>query len=278
MRPGASRGAKSMRRGSVGRRSRGHTLIELMVATALGLVVVAMIASLYHTVRQFYAASADTALMREAGMTALLLMSEQIQMAGFVPPGLPALSGDVAPGLFGCTSGYPVEMAGGLRCARDASGSDGIVIRYVDDAVATWPSEAGQTTDCLGQGIGRAGESVVVSNRFFVGTSREGGTPELYCEGNGGLARQPAVAGVERLAFRYWIRGAARAVRADAVAPNDWQHVTAVDICVRVRGRRAAARGQQADCDPVATRYFDGHARQVFRRRVAIRNHEQAGR
>ena len=277
--PATSRRVKSMPHDSMARRRGGHTLIELMVATALGLIVVATIASLYRAARQFHTASADTAQMREAGMTALLLMSEQIQMAGFVPPGLPALSKDVAPGLFGCASGYPVETEVGLRCQRDASGSDGIAIRYVDDAVATWPTEAGQTTDCLGQGVGRAGEPAVVLNRFFVATSREGGAPELYCEGSGGFVRQPVVAGVERLAFQYWIRGAAQPVGADAVAPNGWQEVIAVDICVRVRvrGVRAAAPGQYVDCHHAAPRHFDGRARQVFRRRVAIRNHEQAG-
>lgn len=261
---------------SAARRSGGHTLTELMIATALGLVIVAMIASLYRVARQFHTASADTARMREAGMTALLLLSEQIQMAGFVPPGSRAFSSDVAPGLFGCVSGYPVETEVGLRCKRDASGSDGIAVRYVDDAVATWPTEAGQATDCLGQGIGKAGESVIVFNRFFVATSREGGAPELYCQGNGGPARQPAVAGVDRLALRYWTRGAVQPVNADALAPDGWRDVIAVDICVRVRGTRAAARGEYVDCDPVATRYFDSRTRQVFRRRIAIRNHEAA--
>jgi len=277
MMPVTSRMTKSMPYGMVARRSGGHTLVELMVATALGLVVVATIVSLYRAARQFHHASADAALMREAGMTALLLMSEQIQMAGFVPPGLAALSKEVAPSLFGCASGYPIETEAGPRCRRDASGSDGIAIRYVDDAVATWPTEAGQTTDCLGQGVGQAGEPVVVFNRFFVAKSRERGVPELYCEGNGGAVRQPVVAGVERLTLRYWIRGAARAVSADAVAPDGWQDVIAVDICVRVRGMRAAARDQYADCDQAAPRHFDGHARQVFRRRVAVRNHEHIG-
>ena len=270
--------ARPIARGGAQRHCSGHTLIELTIATALGLLVVAMVVSLYRAARQFHAASADTAQMREAGTTALWLLSEQIQMAGFVPPAVPALSAEVAPGLFGCASGYPVETETGLRCKGDMNGSDGLAIRYVDDAVATWPTEAGQTTDCLGQGVGRAGEPVVVSNQFFVATPREGGAPELYCQGNGGLARQPAVAGVERLTLRYWIRGAKRPVRADAVAPNAWRDVVAVDICVRVRGTRAAARGQYADCDSAAPRHWDGRARQVFRRRVAVRNHEQAGR
>ena len=273
-----SRKVSLIARSRAARHCGGHTLIELTIATALGLVVVAMVVSLYRVARQFHVTSADTAQMREAGTAALRLLSEQIQMAGFVPPAVPALSADVAAGLFGCASGYPAETENGLRCTGDANGSDGIVIRYVDDAVATWPTEAGQTTDCLGQGVGRAGESVVVSNRLFVATPREGGGAELYCQGTGGLARHPAVAGVDRLTLRYWIRGAAQPVRADAVAPNAWQDLVAVDICVRVRGTRVAAHGQYDDCDGVAPRHWDGRARQVFRRRVAIRNHEHAGR
>lgn len=256
------------------RRCRGHTLIELMIAAALGIFVAGMVVSLYRAARQFHAASADSALMRDAGTTALLLMSEQIQMAGFVPPDLPSLSTRVIPGVFGCASGYPVETGEVLHCKRDPGGSDGIAVRYVDDAVATWPTDAGQATDCLGQGVGEAGESVVVSNRFFVAAPRGGSGPELYCQGNGGLAKQPAVAGVEHLTVRYWIRGAAEAARAEAVAPDSWQDVVAVDLCVRVRGTRAAARGRYVDCDGAALAHADGRARQVFRRRVAIRNHE----
>lgn len=270
--------ASSAKHDVLGRRGRGHTLIELMIAAALGIFVAGMVVSLYRAARQSHAALTDSALMRDAGTAALLLMSEQIQMAGFVPPDLPSLSMRVVPGVFGCASGYPIEAGGVFHCKRDSSGSDGIALRYVDDAVATWPTDAGQATDCLGQGVGEAGESVVVSNRFFVVAPRSGSGPELYCQGNGGLSRQPAVAGVEHLTIRYWIRGAAEAVRAESVAPDRWQDVVAVDLCVRVRGAGAAVRGRYADCDGAARAHADGRARQVFRRRVAIRNHEDVGR
>jgi type IV pilus assembly protein PilW len=258
----------------------GHSLIELMIAIALGALVVVGSASLYQAQRETARRLADAAALRDAGMTALLLVGQHIEMGGFVP--IDALVGstapasiDIEPAVFGCDAGVPMTDDDPSACRFVAGGSDAVVARYIDDGVATWPNAAGQATDCLGQGVGRRGERVVIANRFYVARG-EGGEPQLYCDGNGG-GKQPIVSGIERLKVRYWLRGATAAVPARAIDRRAWANVVAVDLCVQVRGRSSAFMHLYADCDGVPVTSLDGRLRQTFMRRVAVRNHERHG-
>ena len=63
----------------------GHTLLELVIAVALGLAVTAGAIAAYRSQRQAFVLASDNARIHEAGMNALMLVGEQIQMAGFVP-------------------------------------------------------------------------------------------------------------------------------------------------------------------------------------------------
>jgi type IV pilus assembly protein PilW len=249
----------------------GHTLLELLIAMALGVVVTGCALLLYRTQRQAFTDAANAASMHDAGVTALMLIGQQVQMAGFAPPDAPP--GTASPGLFGCTGARPAGADDAFVCQSLASRSDGIVVRYVGDAVSTWPNAAGQATDCLGQGVGVSGQAALVVNRYYARASASTGQPELYCEGNGrrGVG-QPLVEGVERLRIRYWTPGAPAAADASAVAPVQWADVVAVDLCVLVRGAPAAQRTRYVDCDGAAAQSSDRHARQAFWRHVALRN------
>jgi type IV pilus assembly protein PilW len=255
---------------------RGHTLLELTIAVALGLVVTAGAVSLYRSQRATYQHASDAAQLREAGMTALTLIGQQLQMAGFTPADdlQPAASGQVA--LFGCSGARPVGADERLTCETLPGRSDGIAIRYTADNVSTWPSTGGQSTDCLGQGVVKAlatAPGVPVVNRFYAKASGSTGEPELYCEGSGKVGfSQPLVEGIERLRFRYWLAGALAPLEAAALTPAQWSSVVAVDLCVLVRGMRDTQPGRYVDCEGVSSIGADRRARQVFWRRVAIRN------
>lgn len=258
----------------------GHSLIELLIAIALGALVIVGAASLYQTQREAGRRSADAASLRDAGMTALLLMGQHIEMGGFMPidtlvGGTAPSSIDIEPAVFGCDAGVPLTDDDPSACRFDAGGSDAVVARYIDDGVATWPNAAGQATDCLGQGVGGRGEYVVISNRFYVARG-EGGEPQLYCDGNGG-GKQPIVSGIERLKVRYWLRGATESVPARAIDGQAWPDVIALDLCVQVRGQSTALMHRYVDCDGVRVASLDGRVRQTFMRRVAVRNHERQG-
>ncbi|WP_410834004.1 PilW family protein [Paraburkholderia sp. SIMBA_030] len=256
--------------------ARGHTLAELVIAIALGLVVTAGAASLYTTQRTAFERSSDAVRVREAGLTALTLIGQQLQMAGFVPAD--AAGFNSPPPLFGCSGGRPVGADDSLACEALASHSDGVAVRYVGDNISTWPSAAGQSTDCLGQAVisnsaALGGQGVSIVNRYFARVSGSTGEPELYCEGNGKAgSAQPLVEGVERVRLRYWPAGGLSAIDASAVSADQWAKVVAVDLCVLVRGAPQGRRLRYVDCDGASVVGADTRARQAFWRRVAIRN------
>ncbi|MEA3120009.1 MAG: type pilus assembly protein PilW [Paraburkholderia sp.] len=264
------------------RSGRGHSLIELLIATALGILVVGAAALLYRSQRETSSLLADAASMRDAGMTALLLIGQQIEMAGFVPPDRSKNDADrfdhvgIGPAIFGCGSGPGPAVSGADRsaCPFVSGGSDIVTVSYVDDGVSTWPSAAREATDCLGQRVGEAGERVVIVNRFFVELD-DAGASQLYCHGNGGN-KQPVVAGIERLSVRYWLHGAIAPVEAQSVAAGGWSDVVAVDLCVLVRGARVAAGHRYVSCDGTSVASIDARARQTVSRRVVVRNNGRA--
>jgi len=252
------------------RRCGGHTLLEITIAVALGLVVVAGCIATYRAQRAAFAHAADNARIRDAGINALVMIGDQIQMAGFEPADVPADS--TAPRLFGCSAGRPAMSQGGFACTSLSSRSDGIAVRYVGDGQSAWVTTAGEVADCLGQGSGPPG--TVIVNAFHAKPSTSSGETELYCEGSGqaGIA-QPVIEGVERLQLRYWLEGAAQSVEASALTSDQWDAVAAVDLCVLVRGGVATARTlRYIDCDGVSSVAGDRRPRQTFWRHIAIRN------
>ncbi|CAD6541459.1 hypothetical protein LMG24235_03645 [Paraburkholderia sabiae] len=256
----------------------GHTLLEMTIALALGLIVTAGAVSLYRSQRIAFAQAADAAQIHDAAITALTLIGEQLQMAGFVSADMPRTFA-ARPALFGCTGGRPVGTDDNPTCETLATHSDGVAVRYVADAVSTWPSTAGLATDCLGQGVAKTdadAPGVPIVNRFYAKTSSSTGEPELYCEGTGGNSSQPLVEGVERVRLRYWLAGASSAMDAAALTPAQWTNVVAVDLCVLVRGTPQVARTSYVDCDGISAVGSDLRVRRAFWRRVAIRNNEGA--
>lgn len=255
--------------------TRGHTLLEMMIATVLGLVVTAGAVVLYRSQRAAFVSASDAARIEETGIGALTLLGQQIQMAGFTPADTASPPSANAPAaLFGCSGARPIGADDVPGCEALASHSDGIVIRYVGDVVSTWPSASGQPTDCLGQAVGggAAGTAPVV-NRFYAKTSASTGEPELYCEGNGKVGYgQPVFEGVERLRIQYWLANVQQAFDASALTPDQWARVVAVDLCVLVRGAPLGQRVRYVDCDGASGTGSDTRARQAFWRRVAVRN------
>ncbi|MFM0737858.1 PilW family protein [Paraburkholderia xenovorans] len=262
-----------MRRASL---ASGHTLLEFVIAIALGLVVTAGVVALYTSQRTAFGHASDALRIRDAGLSALTLLGQQLQMAGFVPADVERFS--VPPPLFGCSGGRPTGADSSSACETLPSHSDGVAVRYVGDNVSTWPSATGQSTDCLGQAVtsnnaALGTQGVQVVNRYFARLSSSTGEPELYCEGNGKAgSAQPLVEGVERVRLRYWVAGGVSALDASAVTADQWAKVIAVDLCVLVRGAPQARRLRYVDCDGASVLGVDTRARQAFWRRVAIRN------
>lgn len=251
---------------------RGHTLLELSISVALGLLIVIATISLYRGQRLAYDRATETARLRDAANNALDLIAQQVQMARYMPAGTGALdASNASAGLFGCSSGRPAGSGSAPTCETLTSRSDGILIRYGADTISTWPSSSGSPTDCLGQIS--AGERI--TNRYYAKASSSTVEPELYCEGSGKPGTgQPMVEGIERLRIGYWLKDAPVAVDAASITRDRWPFVTAVELCVLARGDApsATARPRYTDCDGATVISADGRVRQAFRRRIALRN------
>ncbi|MGE8489196.1 MAG: PilW family protein, partial [Paraburkholderia nemoris] len=105
----------------------GQTLVEFVIAIALGLVVTAGTVALYSTQRNVFERAGDAMRIREAGLSALTLMGQQIQMAGFVPADVVRFNSP--PPLFGCSGGRPTGADDSVACEALQARSDGIVVR-----------------------------------------------------------------------------------------------------------------------------------------------------
>ncbi|KVL30325.1 type IV pilus assembly protein [Burkholderia sp. MSMB1835] len=253
------------------RRTRGNTLLEVLIAMTVGLLVLAAAGALYHAQRIAQRRAEDGFRMRDAATTALMLIGQQLQMAGFRP--LDAEVASSLPPVFGCSAARVRGSGAQVRCEPSRLSSDALLIRYVGDAVSTWTTVSGQATDCLGQGVGAPGEPAAVENRFDAHISPSTGEPELYCEGSGRPGTpQPVVAGIDHLRMRYLRRGATQFVDADAMRADDWREVVAVHVCVQARGESMREPTRHVDCDGRATLAPDGRARLTLDRIVALRN------
>ncbi|KVC62961.1 N-terminal cleavage protein [Burkholderia ubonensis] len=254
----------------IDRRVRAHTLLELLIAMSVGLLVLAAVGALHHAQRVGQRRADDAFRMRDAASTALTLIGQQIQMAGFQPLDL---STSPLPPLFGCASARVRGDDAQVRCEPAPASSDALLVRYIGDAVSTWPTANGQVSDCLGQGVGAPADRPLVSNRFDAHVSPTTGEPELYCEGNGRLGiAQPVVSEIDQLRLRFLRRGETRFVDARAMRADDWRDVIAVHVCVRARGEPMRERVSDVDCDGHAAVAPDRRARLTLHRVVALRN------
>ncbi|MCA7923222.1 PilW family protein [Burkholderia cenocepacia] len=253
------------------RRTRGHTLLEVLIAMTVGLFVLAAAGALYHAQRIAQRRAEDGFRMRDAAATALMLIGQQIQMAGFRP--LDAEAASSLPPVFGCSAARVRGSGAHVRCEPARLSSDAVLVRYVGDSVSTWVTVSGQASDCLGQGVGVPGEPAPVENRFDAHVSPSTGEPELYCEGSGRPGTpQPIVAGIDQLRMRYLRRGTTQFVDADTMRADDWRDVVAVHVCVRARGEPMREPTRQVDCDGRVAVAPDGRARLTLDRIIALRN------
>ncbi|MDR0246768.1 MAG: PilW family protein [Burkholderia sp.] len=253
------------------RRMRAYTLLEVLIAMTVGLLVLAAAGALYHAQRMAQRRAEDGFRMRDAAGTALMLIGQQIQMAGFRP--LDTDSASALPPVFGCSMARVRGDGAQVRCESVRAASDALLVRYVGDAVSTWSTVSGQVSDCLGQGVGAPGERPWVESRFDAHVSPSTGEPELYCEGSGRPGTpQPVVSGVDQLRVRYLRRGGAQFVDADAMRVDDWRDVVAVHVCVRVRGELTRESASHVDCNGRAAVAQDGRARLTLDRIIALRN------
>jgi len=137
-------------------RQTGFSLVELMVALALGLLISAAAISLFSTSRRTFALQQAGAQLQQRGQLALRFLAGEVRMAGFA-----GAEGDAFPGIVTATSdGVPGSADGG-------AGNDRLTVRYF------------AAEDCEGHRREQAQGPARVVNTYWVD---ERGY--LLCEGN----------------------------------------------------------------------------------------------
>lgn len=199
--------------------NRGLSLVELMVALAIGLVVIGAVLVSYLSTSSNSQQSTSLAQMTEDATVALNLLRGQIATAGYSRPvgtttatnasgnnvevmnrAYKGFNNDSNDFISGCDGDFSNGRAKDLNiselaCAGGATAGtapDALAVAYEADANNTLLSGTAPT-DCLGQELlprneaGIAANTYVASNRFYIGTNAETGLRELYCQGNGGV-------------------------------------------------------------------------------------------
>ena len=286
----------------------GFSLVELLIAMAIGLVLLGAILSIYIGTTVAGRQSDTVSRMSEDASIALETLARHIRMAGYSQPMVTA-GGNSATvneqeaqtvdsnfaggGLKGCDGGFSrtTDLWDALTCTNTSTQPDDIAVRYEGDSFNTEAAGGNNASDCLGQGVGTNTNSAVKSGvqftlveaRFFVS-----GNNELSCAGNGqaSFISQPLVAGVEFMRVRYGIArdntesqvtSFATAAEINALGGNadqNWGRVVAVRICIQMV---SASQDQDKsvpyyNCDGTLTTPTDKYLHRAYSTTVSVRN------
>lgn len=265
------------------RQQHGRTLIELLVAIALGLLILLGVGGLYMSSNQSTRAATSVATIDNVGQVALTLIGNSIRRAGYSEligteySGLLSNSLYRGPSLRGCREerfAGDDPSAGCPAATGTAGASDAIAVWFQADNALS--ASQGVTDDCVGSTppqttpVGNANYQPRVANIRLVQNNFYVNNGNLVCAG--ATNTQPLLTGVESLKVYYGfddfafanpavldINPAARSIRdADFLnaqpAPSAdltaWDFVVSVTVCVLVRTEERGVSTQQAAAVP----------------------------
>lgn len=282
--------------------TRGFSLVELMVAMAIGLIIAFAVTQAYVNATFTQRAQSDVARLQESARFAFDSLAHGLRKAGYKNPNATSL-----PGMSFCELKPYLDRfigrndAAGLNPASaDLSGttlpvlnsSDVLRVRYYGEGIA---AADGSMLDCLGNSVAA---NVLVEDTFFVAAdAANNNEPTLFCYTSNAPAsgNVPLIPGVESLQILYIedINGNAtqqRMVPIGSVGLIDF--VRGVMLSVVVRTSTAVAVDQSStrtfnhfgtayapsnaapagDAGSVFTAPADGRIRQQSSTTVALRN------
>ena len=282
-------------------RQHGFSLLELLIATTIGLVVTLGAIDVFSNSTSARQTTQAQSLMNEDAQAALSLLSREIKMAGYKDPA----STSSSLGLRGCSGLFQFDANSvnddKLKCEDGGtSQSNSLVVSYEADEWNTLRSKRNLPTDCLGTEFKK--NPTPAKHRYFIDISPSSRSPNLYCQGSGGsgyVLPQPMVDNIEDLKFSFGtastpatnppsgqIAGylSATDVERLATSPSQadialaWGQVLTVQICIVVR---SAAKNLVSDnassiytkCDGTQdASKTDRRLRRAFTTTVALRN------
>lgn len=207
------------------KKNEGRSIVEVMIALALGLLVILALSTLFLTNSRTHRLTDDKARMEQEGRLALNLLAFHIRMAGsgvlvstkpygkdpfdksaqqdksFISRVYTNLAGGVGASkagiqnIQGCANGFAntgVASTVALIPCNPGTGNDAISVRYVVDGNNSNTTAAAIPVDCLGSALIAVPDAdrPGVAPDFYIAENRfyvvaNGDTSELYCRGNG---------------------------------------------------------------------------------------------
>jgi type IV pilus assembly protein PilW len=269
----------------------GFTLIEMMVALAIGLAVVGALVAAY--LASFSSGRHSDAIVQitEDATLALNVMRQQVAQAGFSQPhGVGASGGLVLhafPAVAGCEAANfadvqaSIRVPGNCRPSDPGNASNGIL--------GGGGGGSPQPLDCLGNSFAKTHDEATGDDYWLNDSKFYVADGNLYCHGPGNAAGAALVQNVETLQVAYGMAaapagapGSGQIVYYDVAPPPGsplWANVVSVKLCVQVRSAArvldkvaAATLGAWIDCGNAQRTAIDGYIRRSFATTIVLQN------
>ncbi len=284
----------------------GFTLIEMMVAMAIGLAVVGALIAAY--LASFASGRHTDALVQitEDAALALNVMRQQVAQAGFSQPHGAGGAGMVLhafPAIVGCEAANFVDLNVGIQVPgncksgdADSTQPDALEVAYEASVLPAKASngilggaDSSQPLDCLGNSFARTHDDATGDDYWLIDSKFYVADGSLYCHGPGNPAGAALVQNVETLQVTYGMAaapagspGAGQIVYYGVAPPSGsalWANVVSVSLCVQVRSatqvldkRSAATLGAWIDCGNSQRTATDGYLRRTFTTTIVLQN------
>lgn len=228
---------------------KGFTLIEFLIASTLGLIILAGVFQIFNNNAQINRSQTNLANLQETGRFAMEYLSRDIRAAG-----------------------YP--RIGFLGTAITGTNNDGLNNSDSISVSSDSTDSSGNTLDCLGQ---NTAEPTV--NKYYI--DNESGIPNLFCLGSGGNTPQALLEGVENMQILYGVdmdsdKSADKYVSANLVSGSDWLNVVSVRISLLLRtldnnvsSQHQAYSFNDTTITPTGSDYY---LRRTFSSTITLRN------
>lgn len=227
-----------------GRQQAGFSIVELMVAIAIGLFMLAGFIASFTGMSSAFAAQDGLSQLHDNERLALTVLTHTVRAAGYFPDPLKATAATSLPAATLAGVGDLAAGQGIVGTSVAAPAGETVTTRYVTGA-----GEA--MTDCLGR-TNKTGAPLLITNTYSVSADNE-----LVCSLDG--VTTALVSKVKSLTVLYGTDvlasgGVDRYLDAEAVtAAGLWPQVRTVRIEVRFLNPYAGTRGQPPTVDWVQT-------------------------
>jgi type IV pilus assembly protein PilW len=266
---------------------RGITLIELMIAIALSMTLMAAALQFMVSTRQTYELNDDISRVQENGRIALDMLVKDLQMAGYRQP----LNGD------GKVPDFFLQQCNNTAADDDTAADDNAPC-FVEGGAADSdeisvqfdpPPDDGTETDCLGTALAA---TAIVVNHYTIGDDDGDGINSLYCRGYDSAAeswvspgRQPLVDGIDNMQVLYGVAGSAanplsvtKYISGDQLTPADWPNLRAIRVALLVSNGNPVAFAENRErkyrlLDSDELVFTDRQPRKIYSTTVKFNNY-----